>query len=53
MRTRLVDVAMARHAKNGRAEMEGLRDEFLALTATSNVAMPVAHALYGPAAPAA
>ena len=47
MRTRLVDVAMARHARNGRDEMERLRDEFLALAATSKVAMPVARALYG------
>lgn len=47
MRTRLVDVAMARHAKNGRDEMERLRDEFLALAATSNVAMPAAATLYG------
>lgn len=48
MRTRLVDVAMARHARNGRGEMEQLRREFLALAATSEVAMPVAAALYGP-----
>ncbi|MEQ1731616.1 MAG: 2-dehydropantoate 2-reductase N-terminal domain-containing protein [Vicinamibacterales bacterium] len=53
MRTRLVDVAMARHAKNGRGEMERLRDEFLALAATSNVDMPVANALYGPTPPTA
>jgi len=47
MRTRLVDVAMARHAKNGRGEMERLRDEFLSLAARSKIAMPVANALYG------
>lgn len=47
MRTKLVDVAMVRHTVNARREMESLRDEFLALSATAGVAMPVAHALYG------
>jgi 2-dehydropantoate 2-reductase len=47
MRTRLVDVAMARHTKNARSEMEHLRDEFLGLVEASGVAMPVAAKLYG------
>ena len=47
MRTRLVDVAMARHTRNARGEMERLRSDFLALVASSGVAMPSAQALYG------
>lgn len=49
MRTRLVEVAMARHTRNARPEMERLRDEFLALADTAGVAMPGARALYGAA----
>ena len=48
MRPQLVDVAMARKAKNGRCEMEQLRDEILALAAQSGVALPIANVLYGP-----
>lgn len=47
MRTRIVDVAMARHTRNARPEMEHLRDEFLALADAAGVAMPVARALWG------
>lgn len=47
MRTRLVDVAMARHTRNARVEMERLRDEFLALADAAGVAMPAARALWG------
>jgi 2-dehydropantoate 2-reductase len=48
MRTKLVDMAMARHTRNARPEMERLRAEFLALVANSGVPTPVAEALYGP-----